>query len=333
MKNTLVVATAVSLLFASWSPGHAASKPFYEGKVIKFIVPTKPGGGYDFYARIIGRYMEKELKGSTVIVRNIPGAGHLIGTNEIYHAKPDGLTFGVFNPGVITAQLIGQKGVTFDVAEMSWIGATGIASYAFVVDPRKFKTLEEVRRAERVTLSTAGLSSLSNVIPSLFKEISGFDNLKLLTGYGGTEGEMAMIRGDIDGQFASWNSMTSFVEDGNAVPVMFVGTPPKGFEAVPSMNDVVTDEKYLPMKNFMNAISSYLNRPFAGPPGIPPDRIKVLRDAFRKVVHDPEFEAAMQAARRPTGYLSAEECQGMVKSFRKMDSSMIDTIKRAYGVK
>jgi len=67
---------------------------FYKGKVINYIVSTKPGGGYDAYARIIGKYMQKYIPGVTVIVKNIPGAGNIIGANEIYLAKPNGLTIG-----------------------------------------------------------------------------------------------------------------------------------------------------------------------------------------------------------------------------------------------
>ncbi len=87
-----------------------------------YIVATAPGGGYDLYGRFVAEYMQKYLPGSTFVVKNVPGAGHLVGTNTIYAAKPDGLTIGTFNTGLIYNQLIGLDGVKFDLTKMSWIG-------------------------------------------------------------------------------------------------------------------------------------------------------------------------------------------------------------------
>ena len=95
---------------------------FYKGQTVTYIVSTAPGGGYDLYGRFVAEYMQKYLPGSTFVVKNLPGAGHLVGTNTIYAAKPDGLTIGTFNTGLIYNQLIGLDGVKFDLTKMSWIG-------------------------------------------------------------------------------------------------------------------------------------------------------------------------------------------------------------------
>src|SRR4051812_19705538 len=95
---------------------------FYKGKTVTYIVSTAPGGGYDLYGRLVADYMQKYLPGSTFVVKNIPGAGHLIGANTIYASKADGLTIGTFNTGLIYNQLIQREGVRFDLTKMSWIG-------------------------------------------------------------------------------------------------------------------------------------------------------------------------------------------------------------------
>src|SRR5512145_2537181 len=69
------------IIFAHVAKAAPADPGFYKGKVINYIVATKPGGGYDAYARVIGKYMQKHLPGSTVVIKNIPGAGHIIGAN------------------------------------------------------------------------------------------------------------------------------------------------------------------------------------------------------------------------------------------------------------
>src|SRR5262244_2558755 len=91
--------TALVLLLSA--PAWAASADMFKGKTITYIVATSPGGGYDTYGRMIALYMQKYLPGSRIIVKNVPGAGNIIGANEIYAARPDGLTIGMFNTGLI----------------------------------------------------------------------------------------------------------------------------------------------------------------------------------------------------------------------------------------
>src|SRR5687767_5055833 len=90
---------------------------FYKGKTVTYIVATAPGGGYDLYGRLITEYMQRHLPGSTFIVKNVPGAGNLVGTNLLYASKPDGLTIGTFNTGLIYAQMIGREGIRFDLTK------------------------------------------------------------------------------------------------------------------------------------------------------------------------------------------------------------------------
>ena len=88
----------------------AGAEDFFKGKTLTYIVATSPGGGYDTYARLIANAMEKYLPVDKIIVKNVPGAGHIIGANQLYAAKPDGLTIATFNTGLVYAQLLQRKG-------------------------------------------------------------------------------------------------------------------------------------------------------------------------------------------------------------------------------
>jgi tripartite-type tricarboxylate transporter receptor subunit TctC len=114
----------VAALLTAGGSVHAqqADKAFFNGKTVTYIVATSPGGGYDTYGRLVAEYMQKYLPGSTFVVRNMPGAGHLVGTNALFASKPDGLTLGTFNTGLIYTQLAKHQGVKFDLTKMSWIG-------------------------------------------------------------------------------------------------------------------------------------------------------------------------------------------------------------------
>ena len=112
-KQGLPWIAAGFVAIAGASPSQAqGGAEFFKGKTVTYIVATAPGGGYDAYGRLVAEYMQKHLPGSTFVVKNMPGAGHVIGANAIYAAKPDGLTIGTFNTGLIYNQLIGLEGVT-----------------------------------------------------------------------------------------------------------------------------------------------------------------------------------------------------------------------------
>ena len=331
-KRIVLFSLAFVLLLLPLLANHAVAKPFYEGKTIRLIVATNPGGGYDFYGRLAARFMQKHLPGSTIIVKNVPGAGHIIGCNEVYHAKPDGLTFGTFNRALPLAQVAGLKGIKFDLAKMTWLGSASSEIYSLVTT-KKFRNVEDLRKAEEVKFSSAGIGSLSHVAAELFKEMTGIRNIKLITGYGGGEAELAMMRGELDGQFGSWNTMGQpFVEEGHGVPLIFISKEkPKGYEEVPLLQELVTEKEYEPVVSFLTTIN-LLGRPFAAPPDMPEDRAKILQDAFAKACGDEELLKIAQKSENPIVYTDGDEALKMVQSLLHLPPQVVKLIKEAYGV-
>ena len=97
MRSPFIVIAALLAACGGADPGDQ-SEPramnFSLDKTVTYIVATSPGGGYDTYARLIARYMEKHLDGVEIRIRNVPGAGNIVGANQLFVAKPDGLTIG-----------------------------------------------------------------------------------------------------------------------------------------------------------------------------------------------------------------------------------------------
>lgn len=328
MKKKILLVLMAFLIAAP--SGIGLCKEFYEGKTMKIIVATKPGGGYDLYGRMLAKYMAKYLPGSKIIVKNRPGAGHIIGCSETYHAKPDGLTFGTFNRSLPLAQLAELKGVKFDLTKMSWFGSPASDLYSLVM-VNKFKTLDDIRNAPEVRLSSAGVGSQSHVTAELFKSMFKLNNIKVVPGYGGGEAELAMMRGELDGQFGSLSSLTKFVEEGNGNVVLLIGkSKPAGFSNVPLMNEVITEKKYQPVLKLLNTLN-VLARPFAGPPGIPADRMKILLDAFYKSCNDPEFLAFAEKSGVPIDLTPGDEALDLVKGIIELEPDLVKLIKDAYG--
>jgi tripartite-type tricarboxylate transporter receptor subunit TctC len=331
-KKSVLFIVALSLFLTVIFVGHAGAKPFYDGKTITLIVTTKPGGGYDFYGRLIGKYMQKYLPGSTIIVKNMPGAGHIIGCNALYHSKPDGLTFGVFNRALALAQVAGLKGIKFDQGKMSWLGSPCSELFSFVVT-NKFKDLGDVKKAETMRLVSDGIGAVNYLTPALFEYMAGWNNFKIATGYAGGEKELVIMRGEMDGLFVSWASFVKFVQAGHGHPILFIGKwKPKGYENIPFLQDVITDKKYQPIVKLMIAVQG-LGRPFAGPPGIPEDRLKVLQEAFEKACNDPELIKIATKAQKPIDLVPAAEAEEYTRNLLDVSPEVVKLIKKAHGVK
>ena len=328
-KGTFIFLIVFLVVFAAVS---VEAAPFYQEKTMKIIVATKPGGNYDFYGRLAARFMQKYLPESTIIVKNIPGAGHIIGTNFIYKSKPDGLTFGTFNRGLAVAQIAGLKGIQFELSKMSWLGSPASDIYALIM-AKKFKTLEDVRQASVVRLATSGLGAQAHVTTELFKLMSGYDSIKAATGYMGSEAELAIMRGEVDGSFGSWSSMHPFVKDGHGVPLLFIGKKqPAGYEKVPMLEDVITATEYKPVVDLLTALN-VLARPFAGPPGIPPDRMRILMNAFEKAFADPALQDIAQKGGAPIDFMNGDDALKLLKNMLKVGPDLKKTVKEAYGIK
>lgn len=321
------------LFFLSLGTGASAAKPFYEGKTMVLIVPTNPGGGYDFYGRTIAKLMQEELAGSTFIVKNMPGAGNIIGINALYQSKPNGLTISIMNPGLISAQLVGLRGIKFDLKKLSYLGATGESPYALIVSSAKFKNLADVEKVDPFKIACAGIGTLSYVIPMMAKEMKILEHSKIMLGYRGAQAELAMMQGNIDGQWGSWAALKSFVQEGHGFPAMFVKGKPQDYQQTASIEDVVTDRKFASLIDFMDTMSATLLRCFVGPPNLPPDRLQTLRQAFKNVTQSEKYKKIMQKAGRPGGYISAERQRKLVMDSLKIPPDQIQIIKAAYGKK
>ena len=328
MKKTFLFLLLLMFSLVWTTPNDAA--PFYSEKVIKIICTTKPGGGYDFYARAFAKVMPKYLPGSTIIVKNIPGAGHIIGTNAIYHAKPDGLTFGTFNRATGITQVAGVKGVKFDFSKMSWLGSPASEVFGFIVH-NSFKDLDAVLKAEKFRIGTGGYGDLAYLTTLLFYDMLGQDNYAFNTGYAGAEIALAIMRREADGNFGSYDSRKVMVDDGYGRFVMFIGKDkPAGNESVPSIQEIIKDSQHKPLIDLLVGLNT-VARPFAGPPGIPKDRLKILRDAFKKSVQDPEFIKMSEKSDKRIDFTSAEECEAHAKSLLDLPPNVTAIIKKAFA--
>src|SRR6185369_9031546 len=281
---------------------HAQPAPFYKDKTIRIIVGFTSGGLYDQYARILARHMGKHIPGNpSIIVQNMPGAGSLTATNYINSvAKPDGLTLGMPGSGIYLDQMLGRKEATFDVNKLAWIGSIDqrdLVLYSRAEAP--WKSLEDVVNSkEAPKCGSTGTSDLTTIMTTILEETLGI-KFQEVRGYpGGVEIDLAIEKGEIHcrgtGVTTHFAREPYFTWHKTGFDRHIVQT---GNKKDPRMPDAPTllelmDKKKTP--NFSRSVSrallvsATLGRPIMATPGIPADRVTLLREAFVKTLTSPE---------------------------------------------
>lgn len=310
--------------FAALLPLPAQAAGYFEGKTVTYIIATNPGGNYDAYGRLIGRYLEKKLGADKLIIKNVPGAGHIIGTNTLNASKPDGLTIGTFNTGLIYAQILKQDGIQFDLSKFSWIGKAAADARAIVLGNnsglKSFEDLMALKEPVRFAASGVGSASYNET-----KMLTDAFNLKIemIPGYQGNEGEMAMLRQEVAGQLGTYGSLKPFVDAGNGFFALVIGGNLK-----PQAIDYAKTEKAKAIVNLIDA-NSNLGRLTAAPPGVPADVLEELRDAYMAVMTDPEFLAEAEKLGLPIEPARGDEVEKLVKAALQQSPDTVKIIAAA----
>ena len=325
-QQLLVLFVIATLAACSENAGDTGDGNFFEGRTLSYIVATDPGGGYDAYARLIGRYMQDDLPVDNIIIKNVPGAGHLVGANTLHRSRPDGLTMGTFNIGLIYGQLVGKAGMTFDLRELEWIGkAAGEPRSIVVSENCAIQRIEDLLAAEEaIKFGSAGLGSASWSDMMLLADALEL-NVEIVPGFEGNEGEMSMMRGEICAIFGSTSSFKNFIDSGYGHLILTVGGE---IDGVPNVLDVVQTDRGRRLVAIIDALAK-LGRITAAPPGTPPERLEEIRAAYRDALENPALQAEAQKLGLPLDPAYGEEVRALVVHALDQTPDTIAMIKTA----
>ena len=266
------------------------------GKVPTMIIGFGPGGGYDLWGRIVGRFISKYLPGNpNLVLQNMPGAGSYVAASWIYNIAPkDGSVLGIIARDATLGPLTGAEGARFDATKMSWLGTpTTETNVCIANENSQVKTVEDLYTKELIVGDTGpgtGTRAYPNALRSLlgmkFKIVSGFPS--------SSDVFLAMERGEVDGICESLDSVTGKRPDWlptKKVRILFQGgAEPNPHVDAPFILDLVKTEEQKAEIRFLYA-GQGIGRPFVAPPNLPADKLQMLRDAFDKTMKDPEFIA------------------------------------------
>jgi len=317
-KITYIVALVIGLAIVVGSPSNALADDFYKGKTIRFVVGYAPGGGYDTYTRTTARHMGKHIPGNpTPVVQNMTGGGSLIAANYTYkRAKPDGLTMGIWNSGIILQQVLGEKKVKFEADKFGWIGAPvkGWPTCA-IMGHTGLKTLKDVVNSnQRIKVGATRAGSTTDDLPKILNQTLG-TNFDVISGYTGTATiRIAMQKQEVDAACWGWESMSVTARamldatgDEQLIPFLIHGTlDDPQVKDLPQILNVIKGQSNL--ATFKAWASTYdFQRPLSLPPGTPKARLEILRKAYRATMQDPAFLADAKKSKLIISYVSGED--------------------------
>ena len=297
------IAGLAALLGAPDSVRADAVSDFYKGKIVTVIV-SAGGGTYTLVARTIARNMPRYLPGApTMIVKNMPGAGHVRATNFMYNNAPkDGSHIATIGNSIPLHQTLGRKGVRFDARKFNWLGSTGITNLMTAVwHTAGVKTIEDAKKKEVISGGT-GAGSGTVIYPMVMNKLLG-TKFKVVIGYRRASNiDLAMERGEVLARsgYSYGSLMRSHADWVKTKKVLFpvqVGVDrSRGPKGVPLLIDLAqnADQKQI-FELFSGTVA--LGRPYLAPPDVPADRLAALRSAFASTLKDKTFLAAQKKRR------------------------------------
>ena len=286
----------VLLLAAAPGPVLAdAAEEFYRGKSITMLVASGVGGGYDVYARAFARAFTKHMPGNPVIVaKNMDAAGGLAAASTLYNnVEKDGLTIAALTNGVAMDPLFGNPGARFDSQKFNWIGSIGkLENVCATWYTSPVKTIEQAR-AREVVVSGQGATTNSVIVPKIVNALLG-TRFKIVSGYDTAGLTLSVERGETEGICGlSWSTLKASRPDWvanhrlNVILQVAMERLPD-LRNVPSALDLVKDGEDREVLNLI-LIRQEMGRPIVTSPGVPAERVAVLRAAFDRTMKDPDF--------------------------------------------
>lgn len=298
MLRSLIIGMAALLMLAGMT--WAADAPFYKGKTIRIVVGYSPGGGFDTFSRLLGRFLSANVPGNpSVIVVNMPGGGSVSAANRIYAMQPgNGLTIVAFNAGTLVEAVSGNPNIKFDARKYLWLGDPALGSLPEVLWVRSdlpVKTFEDFKNSKTpLNAGSTGIGSASTAA-TLFLRHLGYP-IKPIFGYRGTANIMAALeRKELDARVMSQATMQGnyrrYLESGLVRPVLSMGEEPriKPIPGIATLKDLKLNAEQQRIADFLIGTWKLL-RLFALPPGTPPGRVATLRKAFMDTLNSPELQ-------------------------------------------
>jgi len=338
---TLIVCFSVILPGITAKAG-AQGDQFYKGKTIRIMVGSTAGGFYDRWGRLFGKYMSKYIPGQPeIIVQNMTGAGSVIAANHVYNvAKPDGLTLVMPLNGVYIDQFVGRKEVQFDMRKFRFIGTPVTEAIVFYMRAdAPYKSIADIIKAkEPPKCGGSGTASSDFILSKVLEDTVGAKFNTVLGYAGGTEIDLAVEKNEVVCRAHSMSAhfgrepFDTWHKRGFDRHLVYTSSKkdPRVTDA-PTLNEIFDQYKVPESSRRLAQVllaAGDFGRPMMVTPGTPPDRVKVLRDAFVKTLSDREVLEEAKKSRMDIDPATGEELEKLVKEIFDSPPEVVERVKK-----
>src|SRR5512145_2786379 len=346
MKKRALLLTLIfcfSMILPGAAPrAGAQGDQFYKGKIIRIMVGSTAGGFYDRWARLFAKYMPKFIPGQPeIIVQNMAGGGSVIAANHVYNVgKPDGLMLVMPLNGVYIDQFVGRPEVKFDMRKFRFIGSPVTESIIFYIRAdAPYKSIADVIKAkEPPKCGGSGTASSDFILSKVLEETVGAKFNTVLGYAGGTEIDLAVEKNEVVCRAHSMSAhfgrepFDTWHKRGFDRHLVYTSAKkdPRVTDA-PTLLEIFDQYKVPENKRRLAQVllaAGDFGRPMMVTPGTPPDRIKILRDAFTKTLGDPQVIEEAKKSRMDIDPASGEELEQLVKEIFGSPPEVVERVKK-----
>ncbi len=325
-----MLAGLVALAAAIWT--QTAHAQLYRGKTVTMIINYPAGGPSDIEGRIVAQHLPGHIPGKpNIVVRNVGGAGGVIGTNQLAEAAPNGESIGFFTLDII-AQLVGNPALRVNYADFAMIAGVQnpLVVYIRKDTPPGLKAPADLMKVKEIKALSLNVQNTNTLSQALSLDLLGVKYQAVPAFRGLKEVETAILQNE--GQLANtslpgWRSVEGSMGD-VVMPLWQLAARGKdgSFPRSPALPDLPTFEEFhaavlgRPPSGFNYEVLRAFSDPLAAmfrtalmPPKTSNEAVAVMRTAFVEMWKDPAFlrDYANIVKTHPI-MLSGEEAQGIV---------------------
>ena len=334
MAHSKTIVSALALVVVAGLARAAGVEDFYKGRNVTLVIGCSVGGGYDAYARLLGRYFGKHIPGNPAIVpEQMNGAGSLRSANFTYSvaAKDDSPVFGTFSRSMGISPLVDKA--EFDSRKFAWLGSvTDDNTICVTWNTSPIKAWDDFL-TKPSKFGGEGAGADPDIWALLYKNVFGA-KLRLISGYPGTNDTvLAMECGEIDGLCGiSWSTIKTRHPEwltSHSVNIIVQAALKKEPEisSVPLATDLTKTPEQLQIIKLL-LVSQAMARPFAAPPD-PADRKAALLSAFDATMKDADFLAEAQKLNFDVRPVSATAIDAMLAEVYQTPKDVIARATKA----
>ncbi|HEX2726902.1 MAG TPA: hypothetical protein VHN20_13880 [Beijerinckiaceae bacterium] len=326
----ILAALAASIVLSVFP---ASAQDFYKGKTLSIVVGYAVGGGYDQYARLLARHMERYVPGNpSIVVVNMPGAATLTALRHMdTNAAKDGTVIVLFDFFQIGNSLLAPEKVNTDFRKYQWIGSISEdLSVCYIWHTIAANSVEDLRKGQQIHMGLTAAGTMNEVRQKILKNMLGL-NIRTVSGYkGSAEEKLAMERGELEGGCGGWSSVPpDWRRDGKVKTIVKLvpARAPDMPANVPYVADLVSSSRDRQIIELLTQ-PAQLGKPIVASAAVPRDRIEVLQKAFDQAVKDPQFIAEAEKMQLEVSPRSAAEAMKVLDDIYALPADIVQEAKR-----